>query len=54
MDIDLNTGRVVVALADGCLKISGCTTKDRLDKGLIVRQVGGTPLLRTTVSRSKR
>jgi hypothetical protein len=53
MDIDLNTGRVVVAVADGCLKVRGCTTKDRLDKGLIVRQVGGTPLLRTTVSRAK-
>jgi hypothetical protein len=46
MDLDLRTGRVVVALADGCLKVKGCTTKDRLDKGLIVRQVGGTPLLR--------
>ena len=47
MDLDLSTGRVVVALADGCLKVTGCTTKDRLDKGLIVRQVAGTPLLRT-------
>ena len=46
MDLDLRTGRVVVALADGCLKVKGCTTKDRLNKGLIVRQVGGTPLLR--------
>jgi hypothetical protein len=49
MDLDLSTGRVVVALADGCLKVKGCTTKDRLNKGLIVRQVGGTPLLRTPV-----
>jgi hypothetical protein len=49
MDLDLRTGRVVVGLADGCLKVKGCTTKDRHSKGLIVRQVDGTPLLRTPV-----
>ncbi len=46
MDLDLSTGRVVVALSDGCLKVAGCTTLDRLDKGLIVRQVGGQSLLK--------
>lgn len=39
-------GRVVVAFADGCLKTKGCTTKDRLKKGAIVRMEGGTPLYR--------
>ncbi|MDX6274170.1 MAG: hypothetical protein QOJ92_1380 [Frankiales bacterium] len=39
-------GRVIVAFADGCLKTKGCTTKDRLRKGAIVKQLGGTPLLR--------
>ena len=47
MDVDLRTGRVVVGLADGCLKTTGCTKKDRLDKGLIVRQTAGLPLLRS-------
>jgi hypothetical protein len=47
MDVDLRTGYVVVGLADGCLKVTGCTKLDRLDKGLIVRQVSGQPLLRS-------
>ncbi len=39
-------GRVVIAFADGCLKTKGCTTKDRLRKGAIVKQVGGKGLYR--------
>lgn len=39
-------GRVVIAFADGCLKTKGCTTKDRLKKGALVRQESGLPLLR--------
>ena len=47
MDLDLTTGRIVAALADGCLKPTGCTTRDRASKALIVRGVAGTPLLRS-------
>jgi hypothetical protein len=39
-------GRVVIAFADGCLKVKGCTTKDRLGKGAIVRQTTGPGLYR--------
>jgi hypothetical protein len=37
-------GRVVIAFADGCLKTKGCTTKDRLRKGAILKQTGGRSL----------
>ena len=37
-------GRVVIAFADGCLKTKGCTTKDRLKKGAILRQESGRSL----------
>jgi hypothetical protein len=47
MDVDLKTGYPVVGLADGCLKVTGCTKADRLDKGLLVRQVSGQSLLRS-------
>jgi hypothetical protein len=39
-------GRVVIAFADGCLKVKGCTPKDRLRKGAIVRQTTGPGLYR--------
>jgi hypothetical protein len=39
-------GRVLVAFADGCLKSKGCTTRDRLKKGAIVRQESGRSLYR--------
>jgi hypothetical protein len=39
-------GRVVIAFADGCLKTKGCTTKDRLKKGAILRQESGPSLYR--------
>lgn len=39
-------GRVVIAFADGCLMTKGCTTKDGLRKGAIVKQVGGKGLYR--------
>lgn len=39
-------GHPVAALAAGCLKAHGCTTADRMSKGLIVRQVGGQGLYR--------
>ncbi|MDT7573628.1 MAG: hypothetical protein QOE05_3802 [Actinomycetota bacterium] len=50
MDIDLRTGYPVIGLADGCLKVTGCTKLDRLDKGLIVRQVSGQSLLRSAAT----
>jgi hypothetical protein len=37
---------VVIAFADGCLKTKGCTTKDRLKKGAILRQESGPSLYR--------
>jgi hypothetical protein len=37
-------GYPVVAIADGCLKVTGCTTKDRGEKGAIVRQLSGRSL----------
>ncbi len=39
-------GRVVIAFADGCLKTKGCTTKDRLKKGAILKQTSGKSLFR--------
>ena len=39
-------GYPVIAMADGCLKTSGCTVKDRFKKGAIVRQLGGPKLYR--------
>ena len=39
-------GRVVIAFADGCLKTKGCTTKDRLRKGAIVKQLTGKSLFK--------
>jgi hypothetical protein len=39
-------GHVVIAFADGCLKAKGCTTKDRLRKGAIIRQLTGKSLYR--------
>jgi hypothetical protein len=39
-------GRVVIAFADGCLKTKGCTTKDRLRKGAIIKQTSGKSLYR--------
>ena len=39
-------GYPVVAIADGCLKNTGCTVKDRKKKGAIVRQLGGPRLSR--------
>jgi len=39
-------GRVVIAFADGCLKTKGCTTKDRLRKGAIIKQLSGKGLFR--------
>ncbi|MDP9182676.1 MAG: hypothetical protein M3P04_07880 [Actinomycetota bacterium] len=40
-------GRVVIAFADGCLKTTGCSTKDRLKKGAIIKQLSGKSLFRT-------
>jgi hypothetical protein len=37
-------GRVVIGFADGCLKTKGCTTKDRLRKGAIIKQMTGRGL----------
>ena len=37
-------GRVVIAFADGCLKVTGCTTHDRLRKGAILVQTTGKSL----------
>jgi len=39
-------GYPVVAIADGCLKSTGCSVKDRFKKGAIVRQLGGPRLFR--------
>lgn len=39
-------GRVVIAFADGCLKTTGCTTRDRLGKGAILKQTTGRSLFR--------
>ena len=39
-------GRVVIAFADGCLKVKGCTPSDRLKKGAILRQTSGPSLYR--------
>ncbi|MDQ1696169.1 MAG: hypothetical protein QOJ03_1522 [Frankiaceae bacterium] len=37
-------GYPAVAIADGCLKSTTCSVKDRLEKGAIIRQVGGRSL----------
>ncbi|HUR14163.1 MAG TPA: sialidase family protein [Mycobacteriales bacterium] len=39
-------GRPVIAFADGCLKTKGCTTKDRLRKGAILKMASGKSLYR--------
>lgn len=39
-------GRVVIAFADGCLKVKGCGTLDRLRKGAILKQTGGHGLFK--------
>ncbi len=41
-------GRVVIAFADGCLKTTGCTTRDRLRKGAIIKQMTGPSLVRAS------
>jgi hypothetical protein len=37
-------GYPAVAIADGCLKATGCSVKDRTAKGAVIRQVGGRSL----------
>jgi len=37
-------GKVLIAFADGCLKTKGCTTKDRLRKGALLKQTVGKGL----------
>lgn len=39
-------GRLVIAFADGCLKTKGCTNRDRLRKGAILKQTSGRGLYR--------
>ena len=45
MVLDPKTGRVVIAIADGCPQADDCDTRIRRQKATIVRQVGGPSLL---------
>lgn len=54
MVIDPVTGRVVVAIADGCPTAGECTTQTRFQKATIVRQTAGPSLYATSGGKPSR